>query len=372
VLQFVVSIFLLFGTQQDQVEITAAGPQEWNEDIYHAKDNVVVTYRDVRLEAGEVTFNRATKVVTADDKIKFNRGEEHVEADHITFNLDTKVGDFTNIRGEVGPGLFINAEEAHRTADGQYELKNARVTTCCDEPRPGWTIETARATIEPGKRVVARGTVFRLENVPVFYFPYIAVPSADRQRATGFLRPSTSTSTTKGRSVSEAFYWAINRSADATITGEYFSKRGAAAAVDFRAFPTRNSWIQVESLFARDRLGQGGRSARILGYGDFGRGFRTVADMNLVSSVVFRQVYEDGLNVISSPLEHFARVCHAKPKVCQHELLIFAKRGVLHRSAHGRTAEISFPRGWFPVETNPLRRPAVLQCRDESVRSLPT
>src|SRR5262249_51379808 len=29
-----------------------------------------------------------------------------------------------------------------------------------------------------------------------------------------------------------------------------------------------------------------------------------VADMNLVSSFVFRQVYENGLNIISSPLEH--------------------------------------------------------------------
>ncbi|MBI2149614.1 MAG: LPS assembly protein LptD, partial [Acidobacteria bacterium] len=43
---------------------------------------------------------------------------------------------------------------------------------------------------------------------------------------------------------------------------------------------------------------------RILGYGGFGRGFRGVADMNLVSSFVFRQVYEEGFNIISSPLEH--------------------------------------------------------------------
>src|SRR6185369_15843431 len=93
-------------------------------------------------------------------------------------------------------------------------------------------------------------------------------------------------------------------SADATITGEYFSKRGPAMAADFRAYPSKNSWIQIESKFAKDRLGQGGRSARILGYGDIGRGFRAVADMNLVSSFVFRQVYEDGLNIISSPLEH--------------------------------------------------------------------
>src|SRR5262249_42947109 len=134
--------------------------------------------------------------------------------------------------------------------------------------------------------------------------PYLTIPSERRTRATGFLIPSTSSSTSKGRSIRESFYWAINRSADATFTGEDFSKRGPAGGIQFRARPDRHSWIQVDSLFAKDRLGQGGQSARIAAYGDVGPGFRGVADMNLVSSFTFRQVYEDGLNVISSPLQH--------------------------------------------------------------------
>src|SRR5262249_46247605 len=155
----------------------------------------------------------------------------------------------------------------------------------------------------PHRRVTAKNSLLRLENVPVFYMPYVAVPSADRPRSTGFLIPSTATSTAKGRSVRESFYWAINRSADATFTGEYFTKRGPAGEVDFRAIPDRNSRIQLESLFARDRLGFGGWSGRILSYGELPDNFRGVADLNLVSSFKFRQVYEDGLNTISSPLQ---------------------------------------------------------------------
>ncbi|PYR84302.1 MAG: hypothetical protein DMG19_17040, partial [Acidobacteria bacterium] len=56
-IQFAFGIFLVLGTQQDQIEITAAGPQGWEEHIYHAKDNVVVTYRDMRLTADEVTYD---------------------------------------------------------------------------------------------------------------------------------------------------------------------------------------------------------------------------------------------------------------------------------------------------------------------------
>jgi LPS-assembly protein len=126
----------------------------------------------------------------------------------------------------------------------------------------------------------------------------------ERERQTGFLIPSTSTSTTKGRSVRDEFYWAINRSADMLFTGEYFSLRGPAGQVTFRAVPNSNSRLEVSSFFVKDKLGQGGNSARILNYTDLGHGYRGVADMNLVSSFLFRQIFEDGLSLISSPIEH--------------------------------------------------------------------
>jgi LPS-assembly protein len=303
-LQFAFVIFLLLGTPQDPPEVTIeASQQERTGDFTRYTGNVIATYLDLRVEADTVTYDESTGILTADGDIRYNRGEEHLEADHVTYNLDTKVGDFTNVKGEVGPGFFITAQQAHRAIGGQYELTNATVTTCCEGPRPGWTMALARARVDPHRRVTAKSSVVRLENVPVFYMPYVAVPSSDRSRSTGFLIPSTATSTAKGRSVRESFYWAINRSADATFTGEYFTKRGPAGGVDFRAIPDKTSRIQFESLFARDRLGQGGWSGRILSYGGLGHDFRGVADLNLVSSFKFRQVYEDGLNTISSPLQ---------------------------------------------------------------------
>src|SRR5436309_562529 len=105
------------------------------------------------------------------------------------------------------------------------------------------------------------------------------------------------------------------------FTVEYFSKRGPAGAVRLRAIPGANSNIDLDWRLARDQTGQaciplastlcnnnrhyaGGQSLRILTFGQFGRGFPGVADMNAVSSLEFRQVYEEGFNVISSPLQH--------------------------------------------------------------------
>jgi len=274
-LHLAIVIFLLFGTPQDQEELTITSVHfEKNGDIHQYRENVVATYSDLKVEADTLTWDRSTNIVTAENNVRYTNGQEHLKADRVTFDVSTKAGDFKQVSGEVGPGFFISAEEAHRTEDGKYQLKNATVTTCCDGPRPGWSLSLARAMVDPEKRVTAKGSVLRLESIPVFYLPYVTVPNTERPRSTGFLAPSTSTSTTKGRAVRESFYWAINRSADATFTGEYFTKRGPAGAVDFRAIPDKTSWIQVQTLFARDRLGQGGRSARIMSYGDLPNGFR--------------------------------------------------------------------------------------------------
>src|SRR5262249_21586037 len=159
----------------DQVEVHADS-QTKEGNIARAAGNVVVTTQDMRIEADDVTYNQDTNIVTAGDHIVYTRGQEHLDADHATINVETKVGDFKNVSGEVGPGFFIKAEEAHRTGDGRYELKNAIITTCCDAERPGWTLAIARAIVDPHRRVTANGSLFRLENIPVFYMPYVVIP----------------------------------------------------------------------------------------------------------------------------------------------------------------------------------------------------
>lgn len=294
---------LLLATQQQSELFIRADRQDWEDRIWRGTGNVLVKYLDVQVEADWATLDDTTKDLKAGDHVRFTRGEEHLEAGRIEMNLDTKAGTLTDASGEVGPGFFITAAEAHRTEDGRYELKNATVTSC-DEPIPGWTLAFARAVIDTNKRITARNSIFRLERVPLFYLPYTIVPTRDQDRSTGFLMPSPSNSTSKGRGLRESFYYAINRSADATFTGEYFSKRGASGKIEFKAVPKADSRVEVNTFFARDRKGQGGWSSRILTYADLARGVRGVADMNLVSSIVFRQVFEEGFNIISSPIEH--------------------------------------------------------------------
>ena len=57
---------------------------------------------------------------------------------------------------------------------------------------------------------------------------------SDEDRATGFLIPTYGNSTIKGHSLHDAFFWAIDRSQDATFYHDWFSKTGQGYGSEYR------------------------------------------------------------------------------------------------------------------------------------------
>src|SRR4029079_13870652 len=81
---------------------------------------------------------------------------------------------------------------------------------------------------------VAKNTVLRVKGVPVIYLPWVYYPIQDDDRATGFLLPTYGTSTLRGQAISNAFFWAIGRSQDATFFHDWFTRAGQGAGLEYR------------------------------------------------------------------------------------------------------------------------------------------
>jgi hypothetical protein len=119
----------------------------------------------------------------------------------------------------------------------------------------------------------------------------------------------------------------INRSADASIGGEYYTQAGLTGQVNFRAKPTHTGYISVSSFFARDIENPDvrerdtiGRSLRVLAYSNFGQYTRGVVDLETESSVSFRQYWGDSFNSIASPDQQIRRLSHHEPTRSQLQL----------------------------------------------------
>src|ERR1700682_2176547 len=134
--------------------------------------------------------------------------------------------------------------------------------------------------------------------MPVFYFPFVTHPVQRQQRQSGLMIPSFGNSSTKGKIAGESVYWVFNRSMDATVGAEYFSKRGWFQRGELRARPSDSSYLyfnyqgMLDRGIGSPRQDQGGEDAHFLAERRFGT-FRGVANVDYLSSFVFRIAFTD-------------------------------------------------------------------------------
>src|SRR5262249_8274509 len=283
-------------------DIKAIEQKRIGKNEFQAIGEVEVRYQDMLLKADEVWGNNLTQDVEGHGHVYFEEGHQKVWGDRFKLNLRTKLGTFYKVKGRADPGFIFEASELEKIGEEKYRVKGGFVTACEDRI-PKWSFSVTEAVFQVDKQVNMRHPVFRIKKIPLFYSPYLYAPTIDRDRKTGFLIPSTGNSSNRGRSVSDAFFLTLGRSADVLATTEYYSLRGVAGGLEFNARPSERSKIFAEGFFAHDRLGQGGQSAQVIADTRFENGFRAVVDVYSVSSPVFRQVYGNSFYNIVRPDE---------------------------------------------------------------------
>ena len=290
-----------------------AKEQEKSGAIYHLRGDVEVDFRAYHFRAAEVTYDSDTGEVQATGQVVFDGGErnEHVEASHAVYNVNTETGTFYDVVGMIGarfrgksiilttsnPFIFTG-KVVEKQGRNRYIVHHGIITSCT-LPHPKWTFDAEKVDVVIGEDAKIYHSTFRIKKVPIFYFPYAQHPVDNLGRQTGFLLPSGGQSSRKGTILGESFYWAINRSMDATIGAEYFSARGWSQHGEFRARPSDKSYIEMNYFGVLDRgapgtgQDQGGENVRLNAELALPFGFRGVASIDYLSSFLFRLAFSE-------------------------------------------------------------------------------
>jgi len=298
------------GQMEEEVTLRAVH-QEKDGSIYHLKGEVEIHYRTYILHADQTTYNADTGDSEAEGHVVLDGGpyNEHVEASHGTYNIRTQVGTFYSVIGTVGfrvgksrymlttsnPFAFTG-KIVEKHGPDRYLVRQGTVTTC-ELPHPKWLFSGQRIAVDVDSTAKIYHSDFQLMGLPVFYFPYVSYP-VQKERQSGLLIPTVGTSSAKGYIAGETVYWAINRSMDALMGADYYSKRGFFEHGEFRARPSDSSFVFFTYAGIADRgIGyppddQGGEDAHFLAERPFGT-FRGVANVDYLSSFVFRLAFTD-------------------------------------------------------------------------------
>ena len=192
-------------------------------------------------------FSRPTLRLIATGNVVFTNSEGRIAAERAEFDVGAGTGTFYQASGILSlgamadraqfggqePDVYFYGNTIEKLNSRSYRLTRGGFTTCV-QPTPRWEVTSDSVVINLGDYAVARNILLRIKGVPLMYLPILYYPIQEDDRATGFLLPTYGSSTLRGQAVSNAFFWAISRSQDATFFHDWFTRTGQGVGAEYR------------------------------------------------------------------------------------------------------------------------------------------
>ena len=281
--------------------------------VYTARGNVVIKQLDQTLKGDYVEYNKTTQVARANGHVVYREeGGDNLVCNYLEMNMGTKEG-FVK-EGKLfykQENVYLNGSNIEKLGEKQYRITDGEITTC-DGKKPAWKIKCKKVDITLEGLAKAKHATFKIKDVPVAYFPYLAYPALIK-RQSGFLMPSFGSSSTDGIRFDNAYYWAISPNTDATFYLDVATKKGVGVGGEYRYITSETGkgrfygyFIQESNNYQDDKysnlLDRGEDRWNIVyeGKEDFDPTFFARAKLDFVSDRQFYHDYGSQTNIRSA------------------------------------------------------------------------
>ncbi len=183
--------------------------------LFFLYKNARVNYQDVQLDAGQVTFEQSTSIITAapyaghtdsvGEKQTFKQGTEKFTYDSMQYNFKSKRAIVRNVHSQYGEG-YVFSEQVKRNPDQSIYGYHSVYTTCAlDTPHFG--INARKIKVIPGKVIVSGSCNISIEGVPTpLYLPFGIFPVSQTQKS-GFVLPTYTVEAARGLGLLNGGYY---------------------------------------------------------------------------------------------------------------------------------------------------------------------
>jgi LPS-assembly protein len=266
VLPIVIAVALVFAaastTRGQQLNIagfdrlTAYKYEKLGDKHYLFSGSVELEKGDSSIYADSVEYFEDKERAVARGNVVVTQGANRIAADHAEFNTRTQLGTFYQASGIAtvrqgrqqapAPGgivvpqmigqdndVYYFGETVEKMGPKKYKITNGGFSTCV-QPTPRWDLSADTIILNIDHYTLLRQALLNVKGVPMLYLPFLYYPTKEEDRATGFLIPTYGISTVRGHSIHNAFFWAINRSHDATFLYYWFSRAGSGTGTEYR------------------------------------------------------------------------------------------------------------------------------------------
>jgi LPS-assembly protein len=223
--------------------------------IVEAQGRVEIHREDVILKADQVRVNRETQDAEAQGSVSVDHPEGWLRGESVRFNLGQETGQIE--RGEMfleKSQLSISGRRFEKFAGQVYHVDEGFFTTClCESGPPSWKISGREIDLTQSGEGIVKGGTFYLLDYPIFYLPYGVFP-VRTERQSGLLFPKIGFSNKEGFRYQQPFFWAISRSADATITPHIESRARVGLLGEYRQIFSRFNELEIATAYFNEEL----------------------------------------------------------------------------------------------------------------------
>ena len=220
-------------------------------------NQAVVTYGDIKLEAGYIRYEMDKSEVIAygipdsTNEISqhpvFSEGEDSYEAKFIRYNFKTQRGFIEEVITEQEGG-YLHSSETKKQKTGHIHMKDGKYTTC-DAEHPHFYVAITKGISMPGDKIIAGPAYLVVEDVPLpIGIPFGFFPNS-RKKTSGILIPQYGEEERRGFYLRDGgYYFAMNDYMDLRITGDIYSNGtwGVRAGSNYRVRYKFNGNLRVQ------------------------------------------------------------------------------------------------------------------------------
>lgn len=180
---------------------------------------VIVSYSGNQIQGDSGRFNSKTKEGELTGGLVFSSADGVISAESGSFNLDKEVGRFNDAKVSLEPdGYVMEGKVVEKLSELDYRLADAEMTTCqCADGSKPWSITSSNIDITQEGYARARPFLFRCNDIPLIYAPYLIFP-AKMERSSGLLLPKVGYSGENGFEYSQPIFFNVNENTDLMLT----------------------------------------------------------------------------------------------------------------------------------------------------------
>lgn len=237
-----------------ELQVRAASPDaqftfEENVGLVSDPGGVVVTYKDARLTADKIRFNRETFEVEAEGNVRLQRGGEMWTGDRVYYNFATRTMRSDKFRAGFPP-FFAAGDALGSTLTNQVHSATNVVITSDDYAEPSYRVRAREMKFIPGQLIEARRATIFLGKVPVMYYP-VYKRHLEGHRNYWVVNPGYRSA--YGPYLLTSYHWMANTNLSGAVHLDLLERRGIGVGPDFEYDLGKAGQGKFQSYYINDQ-----------------------------------------------------------------------------------------------------------------------